>query len=130
MNVYLSDVRDQAAAEAFFNQAQETTGMTPEQMTSDKERALYPAIKNIFGDNTKHRNSKYMNNVIEQNHRGIKLRYKPIKGFKNILCALIFSTAFEEIQQLFRLKNETRSERRQLLAPRFQEIQKLFMDAA
>ena len=49
MDVYLSDVRDQAAAEAFFRQAQNTTGITPEQITTDKEPALYPAIKNVFG---------------------------------------------------------------------------------
>ena len=112
VDVYLSDVRDQAAAEAFFEQAQETTGITPEQITTDKERALYPAIKNVFGSDTKHRDSKYKNNIVEQSHRGIKSRYKPMKGFKNIFCALIFCTAFEEIQQLFRMNNKTRSERR------------------
>ena len=130
IDVYLSDVRDQAAAEAFFNQAQKTTGITPEQITTDKEPALYPATKNSFGSDTLHRDSKYMNNAIEQNHRGIKSRYKSMKGFKNVFCALIFCTAFEEIQQLFRMNNKTRSERRQLLVPKFEEMKKLFMEAA
>ena len=130
VDVYLSDVRDQAAAEAFFNQAQKTTGITPEQITTDKEPALYPAIKNSFGSDAKHRDSKYKNNIVEQSHRGIKSRYKPMKGLKNIFCALIFCTVFEEIQQLFRMKNKTRTERRQLLAPKFQEMKKLFMEAA
>jgi hypothetical protein len=53
-----------------------------------------------------------------------------MKGFKSIFCALIFCTAFEEIRQLFRMKNKTRSERQQLLAPKFQEMNKLFMGAA
>lgn len=96
VDVYLSDVRDQAAAEAFFAQAEKTTDVTPEQITTDKEAALYPAIKNIFNSKTKHRDSKYMNNVIEQDHRGIKSRYKLMKGFKNIFSALIFCTVFEE----------------------------------
>jgi len=104
--VYLSDVRDQAAAEKFFKQAQDTTGITPIQITTDKEKALYSAIKNTFGDKTKHRDSKYKNNCIEQDHRGIKSRYKVMKGFKNIFCALIFCTAFEEILQLFRRHNK------------------------
>ena len=130
VDVYLSNVRDQAAAEAFFSQAQETTGGIPEQITTDKEPALYPAIRNAFGKNTKHRDSQYKNNIIEQHHRGIKSRYRPMKSFKNIFCALVFCTAFEEIQQLFRMKNKTRSERRQLLAPKFQEMNKLFMEAA
>ena len=85
VDIYLSDVRDQATAEAFFEQVINTT---------DKEPALYSAIENGFGDKTKHRDSKYMNNCIEQDHRSIKSRYKVIKGFKNIFSALIFSTAF------------------------------------
>ena len=118
VDVYLSDVRDQAAAEAFFRQAQETTEITPGQITTDKEPAFYPAIKNVFGNGTKHRDSKYMNNVIEQNHRGIKSRCRVMKGFKNIFCALVFCTAFEEIRQFFRMKNKTRAERRRMIVPR------------
>src|SRR6056297_1709308 len=75
VDVYLSDVRDQAAAEAFFKQAEKTTGITPEQIKTDKEPALYPAIENIFGESTKHRDVKYLNNTLEQDHRGIKSRY-------------------------------------------------------
>jgi len=115
VDVYLSDVRNQAAAETFFKQAQKTTGITPEQITTNKEPALYPAIQSVFGDKTKHRDSKYMNNIVEQDHRGIKSRYKVMKGFKNIFCALIFCTAFEEIRQLFRMKNKTRAERRGII---------------
>ena len=40
VDVYLSDVRDQAAAEVFFEQAQNTTGITPEQITTDKESSI------------------------------------------------------------------------------------------
>lgn len=72
IDIYLSDVRDQAAAEKFFIQSQETTGITPTQITTDKELALYKAIENTFPKDVKHRDSKYMNNRIEQNHRGIK----------------------------------------------------------
>ncbi len=70
----------------FFKQAQKTTDITPEQITTDKESALYPAIQNVFGDQTKHRDSKYKNNIVEQNYRGIKSRYKVMKGFNNIFC--------------------------------------------
>ena len=111
-------MRDQAAAEAFFKQAEKTTGVTPEQITTDKEPALYPAIKNVFGDSTKHRDVKYMNNKLEQNHRGIKSRYKVMKGFKDSWCAMIFCAAFEEIWQFFRMKDKARGERRKLLASR------------
>jgi len=125
VDVYLSDVRDQAAAEAFFKQAIKTTSIMPEQIITDKEPALYPAIKNVFGDNTKHRDSKYMNNCAEQSHRGIKSRYKVMKGFKNPFSALIFCTAFEEIRQYFRIKNKTRGERRRLISSRIKGFNKL-----
>ena len=94
VDVYLSDVRDQAAAEAFFVQAAKTTGIYPEQITTDKEAALYPAIDNTFGDYTTHRDNKHMNNRLEQDHREVKSRTGPMKGFKDIICALIFCTAF------------------------------------
>jgi len=125
VDVYLSDVRDQAAAEAFFKQAIKTTGIIPEEITTDKEPALYPAIKNVFGDNTKHRDSKYMNNCAEQSHRGIKSRYKVMKGFKNPFSTLIFCTVFEEIRQYFRMKNKTRGERRSLISSRIKGFNKL-----
>ena len=130
VDVYLSDARDQTAAEAFFKQAINTTGVTPEQITTDKEPALYPAIANVFGSTTKHRDSKYMNNRLEQHHRGIKSRYKVMKGFKCFFCALIFCTAFEEIQQFFRMSNKTRGERRQRIAPRIKKFNELMTLAA
>ena len=34
-------------------------------LTEPKEVALYPAIENVFGENTKHRDCKFMNNKIE-----------------------------------------------------------------
>ncbi len=117
VDVYLSDVHDQAAAEVFFEQAINT---------ADKEPALYSAIKNIFGDKTKHRDSKYMNNKIEQDHRSIKSRYKVMKGFKNIFSALIFCTVFEEIRQCFRMKNKTRAECRKTLPSKIKEFNELF----
>jgi len=71
-----------------------------------------------------------MNNIIEQNHRDIKSRYKVMRGFKNIFCALIFCTAFEEIRQFFFAKNKTRSERRSQFMPKFFEMQNLLITAA
>ena len=129
VDVYLSDIRDQDAAETFFRQAQNTTEITPERITTDKEPALYPAIRNVFRNATKHRDSKYMNNVIEQDHRGIKSRCRVMKGFKNIFCALKFCTAFEEIRQFFLLKNKTRAERRRIIAPKIISFNNLFTAA-
>ncbi len=87
VDVYLSDACDQAAAERFFRQAQKTTSVKSIQITTDKELALYPAIEKIFPANTKHRDSKYMNNILESDHRVTKSRLSIMKGFKNIFCA-------------------------------------------
>ena len=109
------------------SQAENTTGVTPDQITTDKEPALYPAIDNVFGNGTKHRDNKYRNNCIEQDHRGIKSRYKVMKGFKDIFCALKFCTVFEEIRQFFRMKHKTRSERRELILSRIKGFNDLFL---
>lgn len=129
VDVYLSDKRDQAAAEAFFKQAAKTSGIYPEQITTDKEAALYPAIDNVFCDYTTHRDNKYMNNCLEQDHRGTKSRTHVMKGFKDIFCALRFCTVYEEIRQFFRAKNKTRSEKRRLFASRFSAFEVLAMAA-
>lgn len=117
----LSDVRDQAAAEAFFEQSHQTTGVVPDQLTTDKDPALYPAVKKVFGNDTKHRDVKYKNNCLEQDHRGIKSRYQAMKGFNDIFCALKFCTVFEEIRQLSRMNNKTRSERRRETLSKIQQ---------
>jgi len=130
VDVYLSDVRDEEAAEHFFTQAEHTAGITPEQITTDKEPALYPAIERVFGKKTKHRDSKYMNNCIEQHHRGVKSRYEVMKGFKNFIAALFFCTVFEEIQQFFRMPNKTRAQRRGTITSRIYEFHELLTKAA
>ena len=66
-----------------------------------------------------------MNNRLEQDHPGLKSRTGPMKGFKDIFCALIFCTAYEEIRQFFRMKNKTRAEKRGIFASCFQEFNKL-----
>ena len=49
-----------------------------------------------------HRSSRYKNNRIEQDHRGIKQRYYPMRGFGSFVSAARFCTGFEEQRQYFR----------------------------
>jgi transposase-like protein len=81
VDVYLSDVRDSKVAERFFQQSQKTTDCVPDQVTTDKEPALYSAIKNSIPAKTKHRDSKYMKNIIASHHRVTKSRLSIMKGF-------------------------------------------------
>jgi len=50
---------------------------------------------------TKLRSSKYLNNLIEQDHRGIKSRTGPMLGFKNFDCA---ATTVAGIELLHRIR--------------------------
>jgi hypothetical protein len=45
-------------------------------------------------------------------------------------CAIIFCTVFEEIKQLFRMRNKIQSQRRHGFAPKFQEFEKMVGTAA
>ncbi|WP_423064337.1 DDE-type integrase/transposase/recombinase [Candidiatus Paracoxiella cheracis] len=74
---------------------------------------------------TDHRDNNYLNNRIEQSHRGIKSRMRVMKGFKNIFCALRFCTVFEEIQQFFREKNKNL----RTILSKFQTFNQLFQQA-
>jgi len=123
-------VRNQAAAEAFFKQAAITSGVYPDRITTDKEPALYPSIQNTFGDYTDHRDNKFMNNRLQQDHRGPKSRMNVMKGFKNIFNAAVFCTAFEEIRPFFRMKNKTRAEKCGLFSSRFQAFNQLATEMA
>ena len=41
------------------------------------------------------RQSKYLNNVVEQDHRAIKRRTRPMLGFKTFRCARILLVGIE-----------------------------------
>lgn len=129
MDVYLSDVRDQAAAEQFFLQAENTTGMTPDQITTDKEPALAAAHEEVFDNGAKHRDCKYKNNLTEPDHRGIKSRSRVMKGFNNIFCALRFCTTFEEIRNHCRVRDKKGTNKRSQFASKILEMQDLAFQA-
>ena len=49
---------------------------------------------------TKVRSSKYLNNLIEQDHRGVKLRIGPMLGFKWFTTAAIVIAGVELLRQI------------------------------
>ena len=81
--------RDQAAARAFLERAIDLHGV-PEKITIDKSGANTAAIQSIQADSgvdIEMRQSKYLNNLVEQDHRAIKRIVRPMLGFKNFGCA-------------------------------------------
>ena len=92
--------RDIAAAKAFFRKAIESQGSTPRTITLDGYAASHRAVREMKADgqllaDTKVRSSKYLNNLIEQDHRGVKLRIGLMLGFKRFRTAAITIAGIE-----------------------------------
>jgi putative transposase len=102
VDVLLSEKRDKAAAEAFFRSARTVTGRVPERVTSDGHDAYPGAIKAAFGEEVRHRTNRYLNNHLEQDHRGIKQRIRPMGGFKSVASATRFCQAHDEVRNFLR----------------------------
>src|SRR3954469_13370492 len=102
VDVYLSETRDQEAAEALFRSAVAVTGTTPDKVTTDKHASYPPALDEVFCDDLEHRTSKYLNNHLEQDHRGVKGRYRPMRGFQTHTSAARFCRAHDEVRDFFR----------------------------
>ena len=51
----------------------------------------------------RHRCNQYLNNWIEQDHRAIKQRYYPMRGFGSFVAAAQFRPAFDALRQYFRV---------------------------
>ena len=100
----LSEKRNMDAAKRFFKQAVETVGQIPKQVTTDGHDSYPRAIRETLGRAVIHRCSHYLNNRIEQDHRGIKQRYYPMRGFGNVVSATRFCRAFDELRQFFRFR--------------------------
>ena len=117
VDVRLSRKRDKAAAKAFFRKAQETTGVCPDRVTTDGHKPYPDAIKVELGEHVKHRTNQYLNNHLEQDHRDIKQRYYPMRGFKSFDSASRFCCAFDEVRYYFR-PHSCRRKKRSLCARR------------
>ena len=71
VDVMFSEHRDMAAAQAFFQSAKTVTD-APDRVTTDGHDSYPRAIRTKLGDGVKHRTNRYLNNRLEQDHRGIK----------------------------------------------------------
>ena len=95
----LSEHRDIEAAKRFFKKAIKSQG-TPEKITLDGYAASHTAVDElkksaILPTNVCVRTSKYLNNLIEQDHRRVKQRVYPMLGFKRFGNAAITISGIE-----------------------------------
>jgi transposase-like protein len=101
----LSGKRAVGAAKAFFRKAIKSQGSAPATITLDGYAASHRAVREMkadgqIPDDTKLRSSKYLNNLIEQDHRGVKLRIGPMLGFKRFRTAAITISGIELLRRI------------------------------
>ena len=96
--------RDMEAAKRFFKQAADVVGHVPERVTTDGHDSYPRAIRETLGSDVLHRINRYLNHRLEQDHRGIKQRYSPMRGFGSVTSAARFCRAFDEVRQFFRAR--------------------------
>ena len=94
--------RDHAAARAFFERAIDLHGV-PEKITIDKSGSNTAAITSMQADSglpIQMRQSKYLNNLVEQDHRAVKRITRPMLGFKSFRCARILIAGIETMHMI------------------------------
>ena len=96
--------RDAGAAKSFFRKAFKENGI-PDKVNVDKsgsnEAALDSFNKDLPEDGQiEVRQNKYLNNIVEQDHRFIKKRTRPMLGFKNFFSAKETISGIENIRMI------------------------------
>jgi transposase-like protein len=100
----LSERRDVSAAKRFFSRAIRHNG-TPRVITLDGYAASHRAIRELKStgrmcQRVRVRSCKYLNNVVEQDHRRLKQRIGPMLGFKRFDMAAITISGIELAEKI------------------------------
>ena len=100
----LSKRRDVAAAKRFFSRATKQQGV-PRVITFDGYAASHRAVAKLKEIGTlprrvRVRSRKYLNNVVEQDHRRIKQRIRPMLGFKRFETAAVTIRGIELVEKI------------------------------
>lgn len=98
----LTKKRDQKAVKRFLTKAIGRNG-TPEKINIDKSGANAAAVVSYNAEHSTTiiiRKSKYLNNIVEQDHRGVKRVTRPMLGFKSFEAAQSTLSGIELIRML------------------------------
>jgi transposase, IS6 family len=106
IDFYLSKTRDQKAAKRFFKKALRSFHVSkPRVITVDKNPAYPVAIQQLkqekkIPEGIQIRQVKYLNNIVEQDHRFIKKRVRSMLGFKSFDTATFILSGVEAMHMI------------------------------
>ena len=101
---YLSRSRDVNAAKAFLRKAMKNQRM-PTKITLDAYAASHRAVADLkasgeLPERVRVRSNKYLNNLIEQDHRRVKQRLRPMLGLKSFRTAAVVISGIELAEKI------------------------------
>jgi transposase-like protein len=104
VDFYLSRKRDGNAAKAFLRKAMKRQRI-PTKITLDAYAASHRAVAQMkqageLPKRVKVRSSKYRNNIIEQDHRRVKQRLRPMLGLKSFGTAAVVISGIELTEKI------------------------------
>ncbi|EEA02811.1 Integrase catalytic region [Burkholderia sp. H160] len=114
--------RDKVAVRRYFEKAIERNG-EPEKVTIDKSGANLAALD---GPNAERetpiriRQIRYLNDIVEQDHRTIKRIVRPMMGFKSLRCARIILSGIEVVHMI--RKGQMKGENNRSVAEQFYSL--------
>ena len=118
--------RDKAAAWRHFEKTIAGNG-APETVTIDKCGANRVGLNAINADREvpiKIRQSKYLNNVVEQDHRAIKRIVRPMLGFRSFRCARIILDGIELMHMIAKGQMKSDGGRHRSVPEQFYDLTK------
>ncbi|RWS38106.1 IS6 family transposase [Bacillus mycoides] len=106
IDFHLSETRDTKAAKRFFKKALRSFHVSkPRVITVDKNPAYPIAIEQLkkeksIPDGMQLRQQKYLNNIVEQDHRFIKKRVRSMLGLKSLRTATLILSGIEAMHMM------------------------------
>ena len=104
VDFFLSRNRDVNAAKSFLRSAMKNTRV-PTKITLDAYAASHRAVREMKEDGelpgrVQVRSSQYLNNLVEQDHRRVKQRIRPMLGFKRFDNAVVTISGIELAEKI------------------------------
>jgi putative transposase len=103
IDILVQPKRDRWAALRFFRKLLHVAKRPPRVIITDKLRS-YAAAKKLIMPDIEHRQSRYLNNRVENSHQPTRIQERQMKRFKSLEQAQRFLSVPESINSTFRLR--------------------------